>query len=128
MRDDNLRGLRRWFVVHFVVDVVVAIPLMLVPGKILSLLGIEGGVSLARIVAAALLGIGIESWFGRRASKESLLGMLRLKIVWSGMAVLALGWGMVDRELDLLVGGSLVGVFIAFNLLWTYWFIKIRKI
>jgi hypothetical protein len=127
MKDNEFKWLKRWFVVHFVIDIVVAVPLMLVPGKVLGILGIDGGVSLARVVSAALLGIGGESWFGRNNSKKGYIGMLRLKIIWSSMAVLALSWGVVDKELSLLVGASLAGVFIVFNILWTYWFLRLRK-
>lgn len=127
MRKDELLPLRRWFVIHFIIDMIVAVPLMLAPERILGFLGIDGGVTLARIVSAALLAIGGESFLGRKSNKEGFIGMLRLKIIWSSMAVLALGWGIIDKELSLLVGGSLMGVFLGFNLLWTYWFLKLKR-
>ena len=128
MGEDRSRGLRFWFKIHFLVDVLVAVPLMLIPRYVMAVLGIEGSVVLARVVAAALLGIGGESVWGRNGDKESFLGMLRLKIIWSSMAILALGWGVVEKELSLVVGGGLFGVFLVFNLLWVYWYRRLKSL
>ncbi len=122
MKKDKLRWLRRWFVVHFVVDMVVGGLLMLRPSYVLSFLKIDGGVGVARLVGAALLGIGGESFLGRNSNRKGFLGMLRLKIIWSSMAMLGLGWGIMDKELDLLIGSGLIGVFLMFNILWVYLF------
>ncbi len=47
-------SLRRWFVVHFVVDALVAVPLFVAPRAVLGLLGWEEiDVAMARVVAAA---------------------------------------------------------------------------
>ncbi len=83
--------LRVFFLVHFVIDVAFAVPLLLLPIKFLALIGWPGGDPItSRIVAAALFGIGIESLLGSRASTESFLSLLNLKIIWSVMVVIGL--------------------------------------
>ena len=114
--------------IHFFVDILVAVPLFFTPKLVLSLVGFENhNVVLARIIAAALMGIGIESFLGRKASKESFLGMLRLKIIWSSFAILGLLISLLNREIYLITGGLLVGTFIIFNFVWFYWFFKLKN-
>ncbi len=55
-------SLRFWFLIHFVVDVVVAVPLFVAPELTLSLFGWTTVDPIAtRLVGAALMGIGVES-------------------------------------------------------------------
>jgi hypothetical protein len=84
-------ALRRWFVAHFVVDVLIAAPLLVIPEPFLRGLGwtTVDPVS-ARLVAAGLFGIGVESFLGRNGGVEAYRAMLRLKCIWSGGALLAL--------------------------------------
>ncbi len=64
-------ALRIWFVIHFIADISFALPMFLFPIKFLSLLGwINVDPIAARLVAAALFGIGIESLLGRNATVE----------------------------------------------------------
>ena len=78
------KNLKVWFVVHCALDVIFAIPLLLVPVRFLHLLGWTDVDPIAsRLVAAALFGIGLESFLGRNSGPESYHGMLRLKIIWS---------------------------------------------
>ena len=66
--------LKTWFVVHFVIDMLFAIPLMAAPVFTLELFGWSHVESIAtRLVAAALFGIGIESYLGL-VSGEAILG------------------------------------------------------
>jgi hypothetical protein len=89
-------SLRRWFVVHFWADVLAALPLFLAPRQVLGWLGwVEVDPIATRGVAAALFGIGIESYLGRNGSVESFLGMLRLKVIWSAMAALGTLWSLL---------------------------------
>ena len=128
MKNGRFVWLRRWFVIHFLLDVLVAIPLFIKPGLVLELIGIgDVSVVLARIVAAALMGIGVESFLGRKANREGYLGMLRLKIVWSSMAILGLGLGVASGEMSWWSGVGLIGVFLFFNLLWIYWFSELLR-
>jgi len=74
--------LRVWFVIHFAVDMLFAIPLLFFPEILLPLLGwtVVDPIT-SRLVGAALLGIGGESLLGRNANKEVFLAMLNLKIL-----------------------------------------------
>ncbi len=64
--------LRWWFVVHFVLDVVAAVPLFVTPTQLLGWLGWNAVDPIStRLVAAALFGIGIESYLGRNAGPNS---------------------------------------------------------
>ena len=115
--------------VHFILDVFVAIPLLIAPGYVLSLVGLEwGNVVLARIIAAALMGIGIESYLGRYADKQGYLGMLRLKIIWSGTVMFGLVMSLLSKETDWASVRLLMGVFGFFNIVWVYWYIKLRDL
>ena len=89
------QSLRIWFVIHFAVDMLFAVPLLFFPGLILPLLGwIVVDPITSRLVGAALLGIGIESLLGRNASREVFQAMLNLKIIWAFGAVLGIGLGI----------------------------------
>lgn len=128
MNEDRLSALGRWFVLHFVLDLLVAIPLFLFPEVILGWVGLSGvNIVLARMVAAALFGIGLESWWGRKASAGHFVGMLRLKIVWSVVVVFALLFGLIQRQIEVVVGLLVLGLFFGFNLVWVYWWLRLRK-
>ncbi|MEK6220806.1 MAG: hypothetical protein N2D54_00985 [Chloroflexota bacterium] len=116
-------ALRTWFVVHFIADIIFAIPLMIAPRFTLELMGWQTvDVLSARIVAAALFGIGIESYLGRNSGKEAFIGMLNLKIIWS-VAVI------VGGTVSMLEGAQgrppmawgLIIIFALFNVVWIYW-------
>ncbi|MSQ53378.1 MAG: hypothetical protein EXR28_16020 [Betaproteobacteria bacterium] len=113
-------SLRIWFVVHFWADMVVAVPLMIAPDAVLTLMG-WGTVDpvASRLVAAALLGIGVESLLGRNASAETFRAMLNLKIIWSGAAIIALGIGVAQGA------GAITTAFLAtfavFCAIWIYY-------
>jgi hypothetical protein len=114
------RPLRIWFVVHFVADIVFAVPLVFFPGVFLGLFGwttVDPVTS--RVVGAALIGIGGESLLGRDANLESFRTMLRLKILWSGAAV----FGFVLSLVQSAPWGTwlFLGIFAGFSGLWMYW-------
>ena len=114
--------------IHFVIDVIVAVPMFLAPRLILDMVGLENhNLILARIIAAALMGIGIESFLGHKARKESFLGMLRLKIIWSSFAILGLLISLLNREINLIAGVLVIMIFVVFNFNWVYWFRKLTK-
>ena len=116
--------------IHFVLDVLVAIPLMLTPAGTLRLLGYEGisdaTILLARIVAAALFGIGIESLLGRNSSPEAFKPMLNLKIIWSLSAIIGILWSM--SQTNNYNATWVLVAFVVFHLIWVYWRIRIGKI
>ncbi|HIJ11950.1 TPA: hypothetical protein HA278_07875 [Candidatus Woesearchaeota archaeon] len=85
------QSLRSMFLIHFIIDMVFAIPLFIAPTWFLGLVGftIIDPVT-ARLVAAALFGIGGASYFTYRKGKESYNILLTLKILWSGTAIVGL--------------------------------------
>jgi len=124
------QALRKWFLVHFLIDFIFAIPLMVIPVSFLTSLGwqVVDPVA-ARLVAAALFGIGIESLLSYKAPAETYQGMLNLKVIWSFGAtiglILSLLQGDQGRPVTL---WFLLLVFVAFNILWIYWKVKISRI
>jgi len=122
-------ALRGWFVFHCVADLVFALPLFFAPEEILRALGfIEVDPLTTRLAAAALLGIGIESWLGRNAAREAFIGMLQLKIIWSGFATVGLAWASLEGNLRApFVGWLVAGLFAAFHALWWYWRLRLGR-
>ncbi len=131
VRSDGMvpAALKWWFVLHCVVDLIVAVPLFVAPREVLGLLRCQAvDPFAARLAAAALFGIGVESWLGRNAGRESFRGMLQLKIIWSGFATVGLAWSVIEGGLRYpLIGWILVGVFAAFHALWWYWRIRLER-
>jgi hypothetical protein len=83
--------LRTWFAVHAAVDLVAAVPLLVAPAAALHPLGwacVDPATT--RLVGAALLAIGVESWLMRGAGVEAYRVMLGFKVVWSLAACFAL--------------------------------------
>jgi hypothetical protein len=122
-------ALRTWFLVHFAIDMLVGLPLFLAPREVLGLLGwIVIDPFAARLTAAALMGIGIESLLGRNAGREAFKGMLQLKIIWSGFATVGLVWSTLEGNLKYpVIGWMLVGTFVAFHALWWYWLLRLKR-
>ena len=122
-------ALRMWFVIHFAIDMVVAIPLFFAPREVLGLLGwIAIDPFAARLTAAALMGIGIESFLGRNAGREAFKGMLQLKLIWSFSAAVGLAWSTLEGNLKYpLIGWLLTGTFAAFHALWWYWLVRLKS-
>lgn len=115
--------LQNWFVLHFFLDVFFAIPLMAAPEFTLRVFGWQSIDPFStRLVAAALFGIGIESYLGRKAGVESYIGMLNLKIIWSLAASVGLAISLLQGAQGRpLVGWILLIIFVSFNLIWVYW-------
>ena len=122
--DSNVpKALSNWFVVHFAADVLFAVPLMIAPRAVLAFFGWEVvDPFTARLVAAALLGIGIESYLGRNAGREAFIGMLNLKIIWSLAAILGIGWSILESVQGApLMAWVVLVIFVMFNGVWVYW-------
>lgn len=89
------QALRNAFVVLFWAHFLFALRILLPPEPVLTLVGWQAVDPLTtRLVAAALSGIGIESWRGRNGDASAFRMMLTLKVIWSATAVLGLGWSM----------------------------------
>lgn len=123
------RMLKFWFVLHFAVDMMLAVPLFIAPVFTLEALGLQAVDPYAsRIAAAALFGIGIESLLGRNGGIQAYRGMLNLKIIWSAGAIIGLlltfAEGGAGRPFMVIV---LALIFIIFNIIWVYWRIQVGK-
>lgn len=122
---DVPKALRHWFVVHFIADLLFAIPLFIAPTYFLKLAGWTAIDPIStRLVCAALFGIGIESLLGRHGNRDEFLGMLRLKMIWSATASLGILWGVLDN--GPVMAWGLFATFVVFNLLWSFWYFKLR--
>ena len=118
-------SLRRWFVVHFVADIIFAVPLVLVPVNLLQVLGWPTVDPLtARMVGAALAGIGIESLLCRNDGIEAFRTMLRLKCIWSGAALVGLSLSLAQGAPR--VAWAILAVFGGFAALWNYYRVRLR--
>lgn len=114
-------SLRTWFIVHFIVDVIFGLPLLAVPDLVLPYLGWTVIDPLAaRLVGAALLGIGIESYLGRDAGVAVYRGMLNLKIVWASAASLGILLSLFLDDAPA-AGWLFLGLFVIFDAAWIYY-------
>ena len=120
-------SLRKWFVAHFVIDLVFAVPLLLFPVQTLQLFGWTTVDPLAtRLVGAALVGIGVESYLGRDGSVESYQTMLRLKILWSLSA--NFGIALTIAQGAPIMAWLFLALFVGFSGLWIYYKIRLGKL
>ncbi len=120
-------GLRTWFVIHFIADLIFGLPLLLFPVDTMMLFGWSIIDPLtARLVGAALMGIGIESFLGRKKSIESFQTMLRLKIIWSLSANLGIALTIFQGAPK--AAWLFQGIFILFSGIWIYYKIRLNKI
>ena len=119
------KSLRIWFIIHFIADIIFAIPLIIAPAWTLGLFGFESvGALTARLVGAALVGIGGASLFMHKEGADSFNTMLTLKILWSNAAIIAILLSIVE-------GGPksqwlFLGIFVVFAVIWIYYKIKLR--
>jgi len=120
-------SLRAWFIVHAVIDVACGLPLLLVPEMILPRLGwVAVDPVTTRLVAAALLAIGVQSWRGRHAGVEAYRTMLGLKVVWSTAAIVGLTIAIARGAPP--VAFLCLAVFLAFCGVWSHHAIRFRQL
>jgi hypothetical protein len=123
-------GLRRSFIAHFVADLLFAVPLFIAPQWTLTVLGWQSvDPFTTRIAAAALFGVGIESFLGRDASIEVYRGMLNLKIIWSLACVVGIALSLFQRAQGrpMMAWGFLL-IFVLFHALWIYWRVIVSRL
>jgi hypothetical protein len=119
--------LRFWFVVHFVIDMLFALPLFIAPAWLLTLFGWQVvDPFTSRLVAAAFFGIGIESFLGRNAGEDTFKAMLNLKLIWSSGAVLGLGISLAAAGGEPFMVWVVLALFVAFFFLWAYYRYQLR--
>ena len=124
--DEIPQGLKRWFVVHGVVDWMFAIPLFLFPDAFLRALGwAVVDPMAARGVAAALVGIGTQSLLARNATSPVYRELLSLKIFWSFSATVGFAWTALSGGPQ--GGWVFVAIFALFGGVWIYWQRRLSK-
>ncbi|MDO8510640.1 MAG: hypothetical protein Q7S55_00585 [Nanoarchaeota archaeon] len=118
-------SLRAWFVLHFMVDYLFAIPLFIAPAWLLSFFGftVIDPVT-ARLVAAALFAVGGISLLSRNESVNVYNSLLKLKIIWSVSAIAGLLLSLWQGASALL--WPVVLVFGLFCGIWSYYFWRLR--
>jgi len=126
-RTDNIpNGLRTWFVIHFVADMLFGIPLLLFPRLLLPLLGWTTYDPLtSRLVGAALMGIGLESLLGRNASAETFRAMLNLKIIWASSAIFGIVAALIEGAPP--ITWAFLGIFVIFWIVWVYYRVYLNR-
>ena len=111
--------------VHFAVDMVFAIPLLLIPEIVLPWFGwtVVDPLS-SRLVGAALLAVGGESLLSRNASREVYQALLNLKIIWASSALIGIGLALLQGAPG--QAWFFLVIFAAFLGLWIYYKIQLK--
>ena len=124
--DQVPNGLRSWFVLHFVADILFAIPLLFFPQAILNLFGwTTYDPIMSRLVGAALMGIGVESLLGRNADADTFRAMLNLKVIWASSALFAFGAGIAEGAAP--IAWVLMWIFALFWGVWVYYRVNLGR-
>jgi len=120
-----LTSLRIWFVIHFIVDYLFAMPMFIAPAWFLSFFGftVVDPVT-ARLVAAALFAIGGISLLSRTETANVYNSLLKLKMIWSVSAIAGLLISLWQGAPVLL--WTVTSVFAFFCGIWCYYFWKLR--
>ncbi len=119
-------SLRRWFLLHFVVDMTFGIPLIFIPVWVMELFEFGSVDTLTvRLVGAALIGIGGASLWANAEKIEVYRSLLQLKILWSGSALVAIA-------LYLFSGGNnwaylFFAIFFLFSVIWNYYYSIVKS-
>jgi hypothetical protein len=121
--------LRIMFVIHFLIDVSMALPLFIAPVWFLEALGWNFvDPYTTRLTAAALFGIGIESYFARNSTMKEFDGLLNLKVIWSLTAVIGIAWSLIEKAQGNPLFAYLVLIlFGVFHVIWVYYKLQTRK-
>jgi hypothetical protein len=119
--------LRTWFVVDAAVDVLTALALLAAPELVLGQLGWKPIDPIAtRLVGAAMLAMGAQSYFGRDAGADVYRAMLRLKVIWTLTGAISLfvavGAGAPPAA------WAFMSMFIGFAGVWLHHLIRFRQI
>jgi hypothetical protein len=118
------KGLKNWFLVHFLIDIVFGIPLLFFPEFILNFIGFEFLELFSfRLIGAALIGIGGASFFTKSFYEFKI--MLTFKILWSVGAIIALVISLfLEYRIELVY---VLGIFVVFSVVWIYYMVKLFK-
>ena len=113
------KSLRVWFIAHFIIDILFALPMIIAPVWILSFFGIAAEPVTARLVGAALVGIGGASLIMKDADRQSYDALLWVKILWSVTAIIGMVLSIVQGSSQLV--WVAVGIFAMFSSVWMYY-------
>ena len=80
----------------------------------------------ARLVGAALIGIGGASLLERNASADTFRAMLNLKLLWASAAVIGMTITMLSGGYPL-IGWGIVLIFVGFFFVWLYYRSQLDK-
>jgi hypothetical protein len=120
-------SLRTWFRVHAGIDILAAIPLLLIPGRALGLLGWASVDPVStRLCGAALMGIGVASLTADGYGLPGYRALLSLKVVWSVAAIFALFAGIAEGAPP--AAWAFLSIFIAFSGVWMSYTIRLRQL
>jgi|SRR3989344_8876563 len=126
MKKEVPNSLRTWFIIHFFIDILFAVPLMFFSVIFLSFLGFSIiDPLMPRLVAAALIGIGSVSFISRNKGIEVYSALLNLKIIWSLSAIFGILISL-DRNTPIFLFVAL-GIFALFSCIWVYYKIILSK-
>jgi hypothetical protein len=119
--------LRHWFVVHAAVAVAAALPLLVAPEWALHLLGWSCvDATASRLVGAAWLATGVQSFRLRGAGVDVIRAFLGLHVIGSLAAVFglfaAIGQGAPSAT------WAFLSIFIVFTGVWTHHAIRFRQL
>ncbi|PIN75093.1 hypothetical protein COV18_05045 [Candidatus Woesearchaeota archaeon CG10_big_fil_rev_8_21_14_0_10_37_12] len=118
-------SLRNWFTIHFIADIIFAVSLLFFPEYFLSFFGFNTAEPLlARLVGAALIGIGGTSLLMRTKSVESFQTMLTLKILWSYTAIICFVVALFQGSPA--ITWLFLAIFVLFAIVWTYYKRKLQ--
>ena len=118
-------SLRVWFFFHFLVDIIFGMPLLLFPKWTFSLFGLPPELFAGRLIGAALLGIGGVSLLVRKEGREVYRALLKLKMLWSGSAILGLLLSISQGAPPITL--AFLGIFVFFFSLWGYYFQQVTS-
>ena len=118
-------SLRLWFLIHCLIDILFAIPLLIAPVFALQLFGWETiDPATTRLVGAALMAIGVESWLVQSKGIEAFREMLNLKLIWSSCATVGIVLSIRDGAPPM--AWLFLTIFAAFFVVWFSYRLRIK--
>ncbi len=119
------KSLRLWFLIHFIIDIILAIPLIFFPRFFLNILHWPNiDIFSARLVGAALVAIGSVSFLRNNKGLETYKTMLLLKVIWSFSALIVI---FITMQEDFpIIGWLFFIIFLIFFVIWVYYIKKLK--
>ena len=116
-----IKGLKKWFIVHAVVDLIFGIPLLIMPIITLTLLGwkiIDPFAS--RLLGAVLVGIAVLSIACNKSNNiYAFKTALKFKSTWGSLAFLVAIYSALTTEITFAWIAAII--FLMFSIAWNYY-------